>query len=398
MRSQHVAVLVADKMFVYGGISNSDGDPRDETMTFLNDVHAYDLSMNAWSGSLTPSGTAPSGSGRYFHSGVVDGVNMIVFGGRVAGYTYMNDLHAYNTETNAWSVLSPSGTTPAARFGHTALMDITTRTMYVYGGAIEGAVTNDLHSYNIGSDEWSALSPSGALPPTTYGHTAVFDSARRTMWVFVGYGAPHGETSRSYLNEMWSYDVQANRFSKVTPAGTAPILLYAIKAFWVDAGILAWSPLNREAQTMFTYDVRTNTWSSATASGTTLPTDTLRGGENSLVWSCAVYSSAMRKMLIFGGYLPVYLWQSENNFFAYAPPATTTSTGTSSTSTTTSTASNTTTSTTTTSATKTTSTSTKKTSTTTATKSTTETTTIGVAVAAAASQSMVVNYQLYMPR
>ena len=399
-RAWHVGVLVEDKMFVHGGQYNYlDGHYRDEIATFLNDIHAYDLSTNAWSGPLSPSGTTPSS--RCSHSGVVDGVNIIVFGGRVADSPFMNDLHAYNTQTNTWSVLSPSGTPPTGRFGHTAVIDITTRTMYIYGGISTAtpAVTNDLHSYNAGSDEWSALSPSGSLPPVTYGHNAVFDIATRTMWVLVGYGVQHAEDwgSAGHMNDVWSYDVQGNRWSKVTQGGTAPSSFYYYDhgaIFWVDAAILAWEPKN--PQTMRTYDVQTNAWSSATASGT-LPTN---DGGTSLYYACAVYSSARRKMLLFGGYLPVYLWQSagENNFFAYAPPATTTSTGTStstamstgtsSTSTTTSTASNTSTSMTTTSTTKTTSTTSKKTRATTTATSTTETTTVGTAVAAGSSRSV----------
>ena len=144
--------------------------------------YVIDPKTNTWSGALSPSGTPPSA--RHTHTAIVYGNYMYVFGG-YDGSTPLNDLHRLNLDTLTWSgALSPSGTPPSARRGHTAI--VYGNYMYVFGGYDGSSLFNDLHRLNLDTLTWSgALSPSGTPPAVRAYHTAVIYA--NYMYVFDGY-------------------------------------------------------------------------------------------------------------------------------------------------------------------------------------------------------------------
>jgi len=127
-----------------------------------------DPQTNQWSGALSPSGTPPTARGG--HTSVIYGDYMYVFGGHDG--TLKNDLHRLDLTTLTWSgTLSPSGTPPTARYNHTSV--IYGNYMYVFGG-FSGSRKNDLHRLDLTTLTWSgALSPSGTPPIARYHHTSV---------------------------------------------------------------------------------------------------------------------------------------------------------------------------------------------------------------------------------
>ncbi|CAE7246959.1 RABEPK [Symbiodinium microadriaticum] len=97
-----------------------------------------------------------------------DTSKMYIFGGDEG--VALNDLHCYDSGDNSWQELLPSGAVPSKRSAHAAVWDPNEKKIYVFGGG-DGTVTmNDLHSYNSQSNTWTQLSPSGTPP-----------SARRSM-------------------------------------------------------------------------------------------------------------------------------------------------------------------------------------------------------------------------
>jgi hypothetical protein len=51
-----------------------------------------------------------------------------------------------------------------------------------------------------GTPDWTELTPSGVLPPTRYGTSAVYDGSRNKMVIF---GGCTGETGEVFLNDVW---------------------------------------------------------------------------------------------------------------------------------------------------------------------------------------------------
>ncbi|MBN2391001.1 MAG: hypothetical protein JXR84_09765, partial [Anaerolineae bacterium] len=188
-RDGHSAIYDAAnaRMIVFGGYS-------------LNDVWALDLNTpgaETWT-QLSPAGTLPAA--REAHSAIYDAPNarMIVFGGKNISGGDLNDVWALDLSTpgaETWTQLSPLGTLPAARFSHSAIYDAPNARMIVFGGR----GFNDVWVLDLstsGAETWTQLSPSGTLPEAREGHSAIYDAANARMIVFGG-GS----------NDLWSLDL-----------------------------------------------------------------------------------------------------------------------------------------------------------------------------------------------
>jgi hypothetical protein len=182
-----------ERLIVYGG--------RDGSGTFA-DVWALSLGVSpAWT---QLSAGAPPGA-RYGHSAAVDDANsrMLVFGGRASAVTpALGDLWAMALSgPPTWTALSPSGTPPAARDMHTAVVDPARHRMLVQGGEATGVPLGDLWSLALsGPLAWTALNPAGGTPPSRYAQAAVWAPDLDAMLVADGHGG--GGT----LNDAWSLD------------------------------------------------------------------------------------------------------------------------------------------------------------------------------------------------
>ncbi|MFI5372606.1 MAG: kelch repeat-containing protein, partial [Candidatus Eisenbacteria bacterium] len=182
-----------DRLIVYGG--------RDGSGTFA-DVWALSLGVSpAWT---QLSAGAPPGA-RYGHSAAVDAANsrMLVFGGRASAPTpALGDLWAMALSGSpTWTALAPTGTPPAARDMHTAVVDPTRHRMLVQGGEATGVPLGDLWSLALsGPLTWTVLNPAGAVPPSRYAQAAVWAPDLDAMLVADGHGG--GGT----LNDAWSLD------------------------------------------------------------------------------------------------------------------------------------------------------------------------------------------------
>ncbi len=158
----------------------------------LNDVWVYSLVDSAWT-QLNPGGTPPPA--RDVATLVYDEPNdrMIAFGGASASGLH-NDVWALSRGgPPAWSQVLPTGGPPFARGLHTALVDPAAGAMLVFGGYNAAATTSgelgDLWSLSLnGVPAWTQVTPGGPTPPARDSHTAVYDSHRKRMLVYGGYG------------------------------------------------------------------------------------------------------------------------------------------------------------------------------------------------------------------
>jgi hypothetical protein len=157
---------------------------------------------------VKPSGAAPPV--RYSHVAVYDAADneMIVFGGNNCGSTYYSDVWVLTNAngiggTPAWSQLSPSGPAPAARAKASAVYDALNDNMIVFGGYGKSAYA-DLwvltHAGGVsGSPAWVQLSPMGTAPSARYGHSAVYDSINNLMMIFGGDTQKEAEITETWV-------------------------------------------------------------------------------------------------------------------------------------------------------------------------------------------------------
>lgn len=186
-RAYHTAVYdpVRRRMLAIQGVDST---------TFFSDVRALSLTgPPVWS-LITPTGGPPAA--RCWASAVYDPVRdrVLVFGGYSG--TYRNDLWALNLSgTPSWTWLNLSNP-PHARVNHTAMYDPVRDRMLVFGGYYYsggGYYLNDVWQLSLsGTPTWTMLTPLGTPPPARYAHTAAYDPYRDRMIVYGGSSAAAG--------------------------------------------------------------------------------------------------------------------------------------------------------------------------------------------------------------
>src|SRR5262249_4152853 len=159
------------------------------------DVWSLSLAGNPGWTQVRPAGASPSE--RAYHTAIFDPVRdrVVVFGG-IHG-DRLNEVWTLSlTGDPTWTLLTPNGTPPSARYLHTAIYDPVRDRMLVFGGfALAGL--NDVWELSLsGTPTWTQLTPAGTPPSAREGPTAIYDPVRDRMLVFGGYSA-------AYLNDVW---------------------------------------------------------------------------------------------------------------------------------------------------------------------------------------------------
>jgi hypothetical protein len=155
-RYSHTAVWTGGEMIVWGGSNGGSG---------FNTGGRYNPATNTWIATSTTN--APSV--RSGHTAVWTGSEMIVWGGS-------NDSSGgrYNPATNTWTATSTTNA-PSARSGHTAVW--TGSQMIVWGGTLDSSGGR----YNPSTDSWTATSMTNT-PTARYSHTAVWTGTEMIVW------------------------------------------------------------------------------------------------------------------------------------------------------------------------------------------------------------------------
>jgi hypothetical protein len=255
---------------------------------------------------LSPSGTAPSV--RVHSAAVYDPTtnSMIVFGGNNCSKGYFNDVWVLSNAngeggTPAWRKLATFGTPPATRECSTAVYDSTNNVLIIYGGDVNGVDFGDVWVLSNangtgGSAVWSQLSPTGTAPMARTGHSAVYDSVHDRMTIFGGFYKTT-TLSDTFVLTFANGIGGTPSWTKITPTGTAPTLGYhtavydsSANAMYVFAGS---SSAKKLAADDHAFILR-----NANGSGTSAWT---RGGPATRYAQSMFYDSVSNGMFVFAG-------------------------------------------------------------------------------------------------
>jgi hypothetical protein len=192
-RYDHAAIYdpIRDRMVVFGGQSQ-------HTNTPLRALAA--LSLGA-SPTWTPYFPAVQPSSRRGLTAIYDPPRdrMIVFGGR-NNSTWSNEVWALALVDMTWTLLTPGGTPPAPRAGHSAIYDPIRDRMVVFGGSGLNAAFADTWALSLaGAPAWSQLNPDATPPAPRSEHSAFYDPVRDRMVVFGGL-----DLSASPFQDTWA--------------------------------------------------------------------------------------------------------------------------------------------------------------------------------------------------
>eukprot|EP00297_Palpitomonas_bilix_P005055 CAMPEP_0113875200 /NCGR_PEP_ID=MMETSP0780_2-20120614/4800_1 /TAXON_ID=652834 /ORGANISM="Palpitomonas bilix" /LENGTH=645 /DNA_ID=CAMNT_0000861143 /DNA_START=98 /DNA_END=2035 /DNA_ORIENTATION=+ /assembly_acc=CAM_ASM_000599 len=200
-RRGHTTVVYEDRLYLFGG---SDGDRN------FGDLHSISLAPlweeegergtgplprhrqgrgrdneggggGRWEWTVeATTGTAPAG--RRGHSAVMWGSKMIIYGGQ-DGMNFLNDLFVCDLSIQQWTAVNFDGNAPPPRSYHIAQLH--NDKVYIYGGAGQNwYFFNDIHVFDLKMRRFSPLQVDGASPSARCFHSgAVLDN---DLFVFGG--------------------------------------------------------------------------------------------------------------------------------------------------------------------------------------------------------------------
>ncbi|HSF16316.1 MAG TPA: kelch repeat-containing protein [Vicinamibacteria bacterium] len=221
-RELHTAVYDpnSNRMIVFGGTLPFNNNDRNDVELLIN---PNGMGSPSWM-FLSPSGPLPLP--RQGGTAVYDANanRMVVFGGHRGGTcspatTTFNDVWVLSDANGTgsspqWRQLSPLGTPPSARSGHSAVYDPSSNRMTVFGGVSFDSCANFLAFFNDvwvlthanglgGTPEWSELTPSGALPLGRFRFAAGYSPSRNRMVITTGHNRFVSPPNGTDFNDVW---------------------------------------------------------------------------------------------------------------------------------------------------------------------------------------------------
>jgi N-acetylneuraminic acid mutarotase len=201
---------------------------------FVDDAWVFDPQTMRWA-AIDTSMSAMKPLKRARASGAWDkmGKRFIVFGGRyrngtAGSYTWLNDVWALDPMTGTWTQLSAQGNpaAPSGRMNSAMVSDPGNNAVFIHAGGIVDAngfmfdVTNDTWQFNLSDNSWHAIT-APSPPMGRLFHTAAFDPMHHVLYVWGGAGAD-AFTAASFYNDLWTLDLDANRWTQVPTAASFP--------------------------------------------------------------------------------------------------------------------------------------------------------------------------------
>lgn len=204
-RTGHAVVNEDGVFYLFGG---TDGTAR------INDIHAYNVESNLWQEIRADGRPLPARSG----------AQAIVWQGAIwffGGYTkkdgdYFNDVYKYDVPSNSWVSVHTLGESPQKRTDHSVCLF--RDSMLVFGGSDGQNRFNDLRELHLPEKRWTSISVRSSVPRSRFGHTAVMYG--HSMFVFGGWDG------HDTLHELFEYNVSSNMWIQLPLRGTPPRARY----------------------------------------------------------------------------------------------------------------------------------------------------------------------------
>lgn len=261
-RFNHTAVWTGSEMIIWGGNSGTE---------VLRSGGRYDSVTNNW---------VPTKSyvldARQNHTAVWTGEKMIIWGGEDGGY--LDTGGVYDPLGNYWVPTNEAGA-PSPRSLHTAVWTGNNR-MMIWGGYNKPDALSTGGLYDLANNSWMATATDGA-PKARFSHTAI--STGKEMIIWGGYGG-------GYLNTGGLYDPRENQWVRDTLTNGTPHARTGHTAVWTDSEMIIWGGLGSggSENTGGRYDPDANGW---------IETSIDIGGryDHTAIWTG-------NRMIVWGGY------------------------------------------------------------------------------------------------
>ena len=189
---------------------------------YVGDTWAYSLEHENWYRIQTAN--APSDRGRHTFALDLSRKKMLIFGGRhrpteqaMGNYTLFNDLWSFDINTDEWTAVGQKGMIPSVRFNSAMAYDTKGDRMVLFGGnsspsGLTLTPLDDTYVLDLKTDTWTRVD-STAKPPGTIYHAMTYDSVNDQMIIFGGGDA--NAFLGPFYSDVWALDMQTLQWTKL---------------------------------------------------------------------------------------------------------------------------------------------------------------------------------------
>jgi hypothetical protein len=184
---------------------------------FFNDVWAFDLDKETWTQLKENKNGADAPRTRYGQSAALDGKGRVIISHGFSDQGRFDDTWAFDPAQSSWINLTPAGTKPLKRCLHEMVYDAAADRVILFGGCSSGfgpCPQGDFWAFDLKTNTWKELVATGAKPSPRSNPSLVYDAAGKRIML---YG---GQTQGGVSNEVWSYDLAGNSWTKLEIEGT----------------------------------------------------------------------------------------------------------------------------------------------------------------------------------
>lgn len=133
-----------------------------------------------------------------------------------------SDFYMFDISSGRWTLITEDTHTmggPRLIYDHQMVIDIQKQTLYLFGGRVLSSVGSDrsgepsfsgLYAYHIPTNTWSCIMEDSPTLKSRIGHSMLFHSKRRLLYVFAG------QRSKEYLNDFFTYNVDTGQIDIIT--------------------------------------------------------------------------------------------------------------------------------------------------------------------------------------
>jgi hypothetical protein len=210
------AAAVAAYFLYFRDTGGNAGSPATTVADVTTTTAQGNMAPAVWT-NLATSGDTPAARSYFAMAYDPTTDRTILFGGS-GGDTKFGDTWALDLTSKTWTKIPETGGGPSARDYCQMVYDPVGNDLLLFGGADDSGDRNDLWAFDVTSNTWTRLSPSGTLPPAREGHAMTYEPDKKQVLVFGGLNSDSG----TLFNDLWAYDVTANTWTKLDPTGPAP--------------------------------------------------------------------------------------------------------------------------------------------------------------------------------
>ncbi|MFL5345136.1 MAG: putative Ig domain-containing protein [Hyalangium sp.] len=194
------------RFLVYGGYDSSGTDSLFYTPCFNDTVEAVDVTKKSFV-TRVQAGLTTSPSPRYDAAMATAGGSAVLFGGRrcTDSGDSLGDTWEFNLSTNAWTAITPSGAKPAPRRAPAMVRDATGNFIYMLGGYRNPFYSNELWRYDPSAHTWSQLA---SAPFTRAWMGSTLQTVTGELWFCGGRGSATTTQCQSFNPSNGTWTVQ----------------------------------------------------------------------------------------------------------------------------------------------------------------------------------------------